>query len=326
MTEQVYNNIYSIPVVLPDSPLKWLNSYYIPAADGGRALLVDTGFNRPECYDALLRGFAELGVEPENTDVFITHLHSDHAGNAPKLEALGCRVIMGALDYSLMGGDNWSRMRERALREGMSGEVAELVFSNNPATKYRPERFCAETVEDGDVLHRGGFGFECICTPGHTPGHMCLYDREKRLFLSGDHVLFDISPNITCWSTMRDPLGSYIESLRRVEELEVETALPSHRNCGSVTLAQRAADLIEHHARRLAELEELIRSRPGLTAYELTGLLKWRIRARNWDEFPPAQKWFAMGEAMAHLDYLRLRGRISADDSADQVVYFCNWR
>ena len=72
----------------------------------------------------------------------------------------------------------------------------------------------AETVEDGDVLHRGGFSFECICTPGHTPGHMCLYDREKRVFLSGDHVLFDISPNITCWSTMHDALGSYIESLR----------------------------------------------------------------------------------------------------------------
>lgn len=323
MTEQVYDNIYSIHVILPESPLKWLNSYYIPADGFGRALVVDTGFNRPECYDALQRGFDELGVEPENTDVFITHLHSDHAGNAHKLEQLGCRVIMGARDYSLMGGDNWSRMRERALREGMSGEMAELVFSHNPATKYKPERFSAVTVDDGEILRRGGFSFECVCTPGHTPGHMCLYDREKRVFLSGDHILFDISPNITCWSAMSDSLGSYLESLRRVEKLEVETALPSHRNCGSVTLSQRAGDLIEHHARRLAELEGLIRSRPGLTAYELTGLLKWRIRARNWDEFPPAQKWFAMGEAMAHLDHLRLRGRIHAEESAGQIVYFC---
>ena len=324
MKSQGYDNIYSIPIDLPDNPLKWLNAYYIPGSGEGRNLLVDTGFNRPECYEALMKAFGELGIAPKNTDVFLTHLHSDHTGNAAALEGLGCRIIMGARDYGLIGTDNWGKMRQRALREGMSVEMADLVFSSNPATRFKPGPFHAETVEDGDVISYGGFNFECVCTPGHTPGHMCLYDREKKLFLSGDHVLFDISPNITCWASMKDPLGSYLESLKKVRSLDVETVLPSHRSCGSVTLAQRAQALIEHHARRLSELEDLIRTRPGLTAYELTGLLKWRIHARNWDEFPPAQKWFAMGEAMAHLDYLRLRGLIHADDDTQTgcIVYY----
>ena len=49
---------------------------------------------------------------------------------------------------------------------------------------------------------------------------------------------------------------------------------------------------------------------PGLTAYEITGRMQWSIHARNWAEFPLTQKFFAVGEAMAHLDWLEVRGGV----------------
>lgn len=324
MITQICENMYSIPVALPNNPLKWLNAYFAAGNGKSRNLLVDTGFNNPECLAALTEALFELKAEPADTDVFLTHLHSDHTGNAAALEAMGCRIIMGEHDYKLLAGENWAAIRARALSEGMSREMLRVIFDCNPATIYAPDKFHVSAVNAGDILKYGGYEFECICTPGHTPGHMCLYDRGRKLLLSGDHVLFDISPNITCWSGVPDSLGDYLESLRRVEELEVETVLPGHRNCGSVTLKERTEQLIAHHERRLGELERIIAERPGLNAYELTGLLRWRIHAKSWDDFPPAQKWFAMGEAMAHLDYLIARGRIRAgsDPSSGCRIYF----
>ena len=59
-----------------------------------------------------------------------------------------------------------------------------------------------------------------------------------------------------------------------------------------------------------------------MTAYEIAGRMKWKIRARNWEEFPVTQKWFAVGEAMSHLDYLRTRGRIRRQKDADGFLRY----
>jgi glyoxylase-like metal-dependent hydrolase (beta-lactamase superfamily II) len=77
-------------------------------------------------------------------------------------------------------------------------------------------------VDEGDVLSYGGYDFEAISTPGHTPGQMCLYDAKSRVMILGDHVLFDITPNIVSWETMEDSLGTYLESLRKIAAYDVE--------------------------------------------------------------------------------------------------------
>lgn len=69
--------------------------------------------------------------------------------------------------------------------------------------------------------------------------------------------------------------------------------------------------LERHHAARLEEVLRILREQPELTAYEIAGGMTWQIRARSWAEFPPVQKWFAVGECLAHLDYLRKRGAIA---------------
>ena len=69
-------------------------------------------------------------------------------------------------------------------------------------------------------------------------------------------------------------------------------------------------ELRAHHARRLADTLEAVRRRPGQTAYEVAGAMRWDIRCRSWEDFPLTQKWFAVGEALSHLDYLVCRGQI----------------
>lgn len=310
LVKKIAENIYCFPIPLPDNPLKWLNCYVIRGYEGQRSLLMDTGFNQKPCLDALLQGMQELGLRPELTDIFLTHLHSDHTGNAAVLSEMGCRVLMGEIDKARMNKSRWAKRMELFEVEGMPHELIQQVIDSNPGMLYAPKLFDAVGVADGDMLSYGGYELECIHVPGHTPGQICLYAKKEKILFSSDHILFDISPNITVWAGFEDPVGQYIESLGKIMELDVVLCLPAHRTTGSKTMRERAQELIAHHQRRLAETERIIRENPGIRAYDMAGMMSWRIRARSWAEFPPAQKNFAFLETLAHIEYLLARGKI----------------
>ena len=255
----------------------------------------------------------QLGLTADNTDIFLTHLHSDHTGNAAYLAGEGFNILMGRTDHRVVTMPEQEKHREthaRFLREGMPKEDLDLWSAQTPAIKFAPGAFPARELDDGDVLCYGGYELRCLATPGHTPGHLCLFDEKRKLIFLGDHVLFDISPNICAWNGVPDSLGDYLRSLELMKSLDIETALPAHRARGEVTLRERAQQLIEHHRLRLNEAERLVHENPGVTAYELAGLMTWRIRAKNWTDFPPSQKGFAFGETLAHLDTLLASGAI----------------
>ena len=320
LTEEVANGIFRIPVKLPGNPLKELNSYLI--RDPERSLLIDTGFRLPACKEALLAGLGELGVEPGSFDIFLTHLHADHSGLSAEIAGNGRRILLSEIECEMMenlpvhGGkwtgewtERWAGNKARDTLAGMPAEIVDDMEALNPAILFAPpggKRYTS--VKDGEILHAGGYSLRCILTPGHTPGHMCLWDEQSALMFTGDHVLFDITPNITAWLSVEDSLGNYLSSLRIISEYPVKTALPGHRKAGD--FHTRIDELFNHHSVRLAEVESIISTAPGLTAYEIAGRMRWKIRANNWDEFPATQKIFAVGECLSHLDFLRLRGVI----------------
>ena len=77
------------------------------------------------------------------------------------------------------------------------------------------------------MLEAGGRRLTCLPAPGHTPGQLCFWDESDGILFTGDHVLFDISPNITPWNGMEDALGCYLDSLRAVRELPARWLCPA---------------------------------------------------------------------------------------------------
>lgn len=323
---EIIKGLWTIDIELPANPLRNLNTYVVKAPEGGRNLIIDTGFYRPECLDALMHGIEVLDLKPENTDVFLTHLHPDHVGNAGYLAKLGYKMIMGALDYDLMlfGPDaRWRDCMELLQSEGLPKDMFEKIRQNDESVVYTSGMFEAQKVYNGDMLHYGDFDFECILTPGHSPGHMCLYDKNSKTMLLGDHVLFDISPNICCWVCMHDSLGMYLYSLRKIKTYDVALPLPAHRTTGSVSLNDRIDELLAHHERRLNEAVGIIGREPGLNAYEIASRMNWRIKADSWALFPPSQQFFAQSETVAHLDRLFITGRVALErDKSGVNRYF----
>ena len=318
MIEEVGKNIFRIEVRLPDNPLRTLNSYLIK--DSVRSLLIDTGFRAEKCREDLCAGFEELGLDIEEVDIYLTHMHADHSGLASGMAGRGRRIYIGEIDLSWLRNvasvaNNWDRLTSRYVSAGMPEYIIENMEAINPAIKMAaiPGGDKYYTLKDGDTLNAGGYTFRCVHTPGHTPGHMCLWSEDAGLMFTGDHVLFDITPNITAWPSVRDTLGDYLDSLYAVRKYPVKSALPGHRKTGD--FHTRIDELIEHHHRRLAEIVDIVTESPGLNAYDISGKMKWRIRAANWDEFPDAQKIFAVGECISHLDYLCLRGKLSRQNT-----------
>ena len=324
MAQRIAEGLWRLDIPLTGSPLKNLNSYLVTG--GERSLLIDTGFRMPECLEAMERELAETGVDRLRTDIFLTHLHSDHAGLAPQLLRGDGQILISGRDAEGLAAcqkdEYWRRMYASYAENGFPEDELAILWDTNSAQTAGPKDWdggCLR-LSDGDLLHYGGRTLRCIFTPGHTPGHMCLYDAEAKRLFSGDHILFHITPNICRWSTMPDALGSYLESLDRVRGLEVRQLLPAHRS-ETGELRGRVDELKEHHARRLDATLRAVAGHPGLTACEIAGLTPWRIRSRSWAEFPPMQRFFAVGETLAHLDYLAVRGKVRSRPADGRIVY-----
>lgn len=328
MLELLYKKpeIYRMLIPLPENPLKTLNSYLIKSEN--RNLLIDTGFNRPECHEALIENLKELNVDMEKTDIFLTHLHSDHTGLINKIAHKNSKVYIGKIDYEYMfenlEGFNWEESEKRFASEGFPYEIIERLRDTNQAKIFAPDgMFESILVEDGYKFNVDKLEFTVILTSGHTPGHTCLYLEKEKLLFSGDHILFDITPNITSWLRVKDSLRNYIESLEKIKKLEITKTFPGHR-ATSDNVYSRIDEIIEHHKSRLTDTLEVIKeksAKEGLTAYEIASFMKWNMRGKSWTEFPDNQKWFAVGETLSHLDYLFNENKIEKFKDNDMYKY-----
>ncbi|MDY3015338.1 MAG: MBL fold metallo-hydrolase [Evtepia sp.] len=312
MVEEIVKNIYRIPVPLPRNPLRELNAYLIRGTE--RSLLIDTGFRLPPCREALAAGLEETGVDRTRLDVLVTHIHTDHTGLSVEFVGPGGRIYIGEGDFPLtrqVQEDHfWAVMDRRFDREGFPREEARVVIGTNPARNLGPplDLPCYTPLKDGQRLSVGDYTLEVVAVPGHTPGQICLWLERERILFTADHVLFDITPNIAMWPNMDNALGHYLSSLDRVAAYPVELALPGHRH--TADFFSRVEELKAHHGRRVAETLRIVREEPGRTAYEIAARMTWDIRARSWADFPLNQKWFAVGEALAHLELLLTQNKV----------------
>jgi glyoxylase-like metal-dependent hydrolase (beta-lactamase superfamily II) len=319
MIEEIFANLYKIEIPLARSPLKALNSYVIKNAE--RNLIIDTGWNQEECMHAMQTGLKELGVEIRKTDFFITHLHADHFGLLSSLTTESSTIYFNRPDADrFKSGPRWDDFANFAGLNGVPENELQAISQSHPGLKFRAEEGLAfHTLREGDEISVGNYIFRCVETPGHTLGHMCLYEPNKKIFVAGDHILDDITPNIQLWDDKWNPLREYLASLDKVYELDIELVLPGHRgiikNC-----KERIQELKHHHQKRLNEIISILGER-SKTAFQVASQMSWDIICDSWDLFPVSQKWFATGEAIAHLKYLREKGIIRREMQGEKILF-----
>jgi glyoxylase-like metal-dependent hydrolase (beta-lactamase superfamily II) len=172
-------------------------------------------------------------------------------------------------------------------------------------------------VDDGDTISLSGVEFSVICTPGHSPGHCCLYQEEKKMAILGDHILPEITPHIAVDSLelLPDPLTAYRKSLERFRSIAVEENWPSH-GPQILDLNRRIDELLLHHTQREDKLVTLLTdSAAPLTCYEVSQSL---FDLKQLDDFAG---WLAASETLAHLRSLVNDGRAFEEEECGVFRY-----
>jgi len=307
--------------------LDHINLWLLPEAAGG-ATLVDTGFGDEATRGIWERHAATTLASMPIRSIVATHYHPDHLGNAAWLaERYGCDVAMTQAEYltahaisGQFGGYTPEAVVDLFRRHGMEEtHVAALVKRGN---RYRsgvpelPQTF--DRMLAGDLRRAGDTEWRIVAGHGHSPDHASLYCAERGILISGDMLLPRISTNVSVSAINPDgnPLRRFLDSLDAFAGLPEETlVLPSH-GLPFRGINVRIAQLRAHHDARLAELQAALESASApLSAADLVPVLFRR-------ELDIQQRYFAMGEAVAHLNFLWRAGRVERRVAADRTIRF----
>ena len=323
MVEKILPDLFKIELPLPDNPLKAVNCYLVAGQD--RWLLVDTGMNQRAGRIAMDQALKALEVDLSRTDFFITHLHADHVGQVSVWAHKNSKIYIGRQEAGFVFSDSlWNQACRRARAHGFDADTLEKIRQTHPNRRFgfkNDAQVQFSHVADGDTIRVGDYYFTCIETPGHSPGHICLYDAEKGLLISGDHVLPEITSYIGALGMLRidNPLKAYFESLERTADLDAALVLPGHR-APFKDHRQRIRQLMTHHRQRLEDIVNILDRADRLSAWEVAARMRWDYNG-SWESFPAKQKWFATSEALAHLVFLLNKGVLKKEKRGLGVVF-----
>ncbi len=325
---EIVRGLNLVKVPIPDNPLGYLNCYVVAGKDG--CLMVDTGWNTNEALTALREGLQELGLSVTDiATIVLTHVHPDHFGLAGKLKQLSphTKILAHHWESALIDSryikftDLQRKMGVLLRRHGVPDvEVPGLETASMPAIEFVTITMPDETLYGGEVLDTGLFNLEVIWTPGHSPGHICLYEPQNRLLLAGDHILPKITSNVSYHVQSGDnPLGDYLYALQKLQKLSVTKVLPAHEHVFD-DLPGRIAEIMTHHDNRKEEMRGFIREKP-LVAYEIASRVSWDIQGITWEQLPTYMQRVAVCETIAHLEYMRWEGTVTRIDENALYLY-----
>lgn len=312
---------------LSDNPLGSVNVYLIESDDG--PILIDTGWRTDEVVGAIDAALAAIGATiADLRQIILTHAHPDHAGLASTFrEASGAPIALHAADWPMVDparrqneaniarSAQWFRRNGLPDRDGGDARGARRAMGErNPP--FVPDR----ALVDGEELRLGAFTFRVIWVPGHARGQVCLYEPERRIIISADHVLPAISPNVGLYGPDDGhPLDDYLASLAKVRDLPVEIALPGH-GAPFDGFAARIDWLAAHHEERLDEIRAALAATPA-TAFDLCHDLTWIGGTVPFAKLSPFQQSMATAETIAHLEVLRHRDEATSEEAEESITW-----
>ena len=325
---EIIPGIHQLKIPIPDNPLEYLNSYLLQGKDGW--LMIDTGWYTPDAFSALESELKDIGLTLSDiATMVVTHVHPDHFGLAGRIKHLSPQTELLAHRWEsdliesryIKFSELQDKMASMLQKHGVPPPIlSSLKFASMPTLQFITVTLPDRSLYGGETISTGIYNLEVIWTPGHSPGHICLYEPQNRFLFSGDHILPVITSNVGYHVQSGDnPLGDYIHALRKIQNLPVAKVLPAHQHIFT-DLRGRIEEIINHHNKRKGEIQKVIATKPH-SAYEISSHITWDIPDRNWEQFTPSLKRSAVTETLSHLECMRWEGRVKRIVKDSSILY-----
>jgi len=292
--------IYQVTIPLPI----WNDNVHCYLAQReGKWTIIDTAMNREETRECWTRAFSEKGIDPKRDveQILITHHHPDHYDYADELQQqTGAAVFLSEKEQLLAKNQLDDESYQSFYRAaGMPEEmIKQLRPVNRPANQAQRN---LQTIEPNKQYAIGELLFEALHMPGHSDGHICFYNREEQILLSGDHLTRETIPYISFHGNGdENPLATYFSTLENMKSLPISHVLPGHGPVFS-DAQERIREILYFYEERVAQILSFVKSE--MTAYEVSRVL-WQ------KELPAFEQWVLLGETIACLRYLVSKGEI----------------
>ena len=302
--EKVIPGIWRLRLLLPWPGVPHCNAWALAAGPG--IVLVDTGMHEPGSMAHLERALDQANLRIENVRLIVcTHAHVDHCGQAPRIaERAGCEVWLHRdHGHHTAAEDPEEALKRRVVVAHHSGVPADSVQRwierrRSQGSGQAGVLHVDRELSEGDTIQTDLGAWQVVETPGHAPSHICLYQPERRMLISGDHLLGRVSLYFDVGYSP-DPVGEFLGSLDKVSRLDARLVLAGHgrpfTDVGAHVAANRA--LVGER------LEAVQRALTGpRTAYEIAQ----EVYGERFTE--PTATWL-MTKTLAWLTHLERRGR-----------------
>jgi glyoxylase-like metal-dependent hydrolase (beta-lactamase superfamily II) len=305
--ERILPGVFRLRLPLPWPGVPHCNAWAVRAGDG--VVLFDTGMHQPGSLSELERAMAMCGLTVEDVRLVVcTHAHSDHYGQAaPIVERAGCELWMHPNHAHMT---NWAQDTDaaiaRRLEVALQSGVPEEPLRRYASQRREHESGIAAVIEPDRALLPGVIvstdlgGWTVHETPGHAPSHVCLFQPERRLLISGDHLLGRISLYFD-YGYSPDPVGEFTSSLDVVQRLGARLCLPGHGRTFADVLAH-----IDGNRKLVRERTERVRAAIAgepRTAFEIVPEVIDDV------PFVPSTAPWLLTETLAFLTHLEVTGR-----------------
>ena len=325
---KVLPGVYQIKVPSPYIAQEYFNIYLIK--DGRYNILIDTGYYAPKVLSELESELKVNGLEfGDISHIIITHTHFDHCGLAGKLkESSGAELILHETESEIIKNrwinfDNFmNQVKSRFHQHGASiNELTSFLKVLKSQKGYVIPAFPDKMVKGNENLSFNSFKLKVLLTPGHSTGHICLYEPEKKLLFSGDHIMAEgIPPTSYLPGYSENPLGDFINSFHIFNTLEADMVLPGH---GPVFngLNERIQQMLHQINQHQLDVINVLGNEPK-NAYEIArDILKSGVQNQEWNKVSSVKKVMTLLETLGHLQLLVSDGRAKKSTKDDMIFY-----
>lgn len=321
---EVASGVLWLRMPMPMS-LDHINVYLL--RDGAGWAIVDTGLGLPTTRALWQQVFSSgplAGQAP--TRLICTHCHYDHAGAAAWIqEHFGVPLLMSYGEFMMVRSqmapppDPLPKSHtDFYVHAGLEDEQVERMFAALRKDPFMaPPPVAYQRLRHGQVLQLGAHSWQVVVGEGHSPEHVCLYDAQRKILIAGDQLLPSITSNVMVspFEPEGNPLQGWLESMDRLRMLDAESlVLPSHQGV-FYGLRERTDEIVAHHMQQFDLVREYLARHQQASAAEIMRLLFTKLRS-------PVDQMMALGETIAHLNWMHQAGQLQRTRGDNNIDYF----